>query len=88
MIGIQEDVLNMFLITHALLLVTNLALALLFSIFVCVRHHPSFKDDLKMPTTSWFGRQPRRVQAPEPVYVEPPRARRRRGLGWFGTNRN
>jgi len=88
MIGVQEDVLNMFLVTHGLLLITNLALGFLFTIFVCVRHNPAFKTDLRLPTTSWFTRQPRRVAAPEPVYVEQPRARRRRGLGWFGSNRN
>ena len=88
MIGVQEDVLNMFLLTHGMLLVTNLALAFLFTVFVCVRHNPNFKGDLRIPTTSWFGRQARRAPAPEPVYVEPPRTRRRRGLGWFGGNRN
>jgi len=88
MIGVQEDVLNMFLLTHGLLLITNLALVLLFTLCVCIRHNPAFKTDLRLPTTSWFTRQQRRVPAPEPVYVEQPRVRRRRGLGWFGSSRN
>ena len=80
MIGVQEDLLNIFLATHGLLLLTNLALALLFSLFLCVRHHPAFKDHfryLPAPAFNWLTRGPE----PEVVEVEP--VRRRRRLGWF-----
>merc|ERR1712241_1483612 len=81
MIGVQEDLLNMFLITHGLLLLTNLALALLFSLFLCVRHHPAFKDQFRhLPAflSSWLTRGD---SAPQPLQVEP--SRRRRRLGWL-----
>ena len=80
MIGVQEDLLNMFLATHGLLLLTNIALALLFSVFLCVRHHPAFKDKFRyLPASAftWLYRP-----QPELVEVEPVRRRRRR-LGWF-----
>ena len=77
MIGVQEDLLNIFLATHGLLLLTNLGLALLFSMFLCVRHHPAFKDEFRyLPTSAynWLNRG----AAPEPELKEPVRRRRRR----------
>ena len=54
MIGIQEDVLNMFLITHFLLLFTNLALVFFFTVLVCVRNNPSFKSSFSSDAVSWW----------------------------------
>ena len=82
MIGVQEDLLNIFLATHGLLLLTNLALGLLFFLFLCVRHHPAFKDHfryLPAPAYNWLTRGS--SSSPEQVQVEP--VRRRRRLGWF-----
>jgi hypothetical protein len=79
MIGIQEDVLNMFLITHFLLLFSNLALVFIFTVFVCMRNNPNFKSSFSSDAVSWWTGGRRRAAAP--VYVEP--VRRRNG-GWFG----
>jgi len=88
MIGIQEDMLNMVLVTHFLLLLSNLALVVLFSILVMVRNDPKFRAQLGRTGGGFFGfgGAGRRVQAPQPVYTEPARDRTgRRGLGgWFG----
>ena len=84
MIGVQEDLLNMFLVSHGLLLLTNLILGLLFFVFLCVRHHPAFKDNYRyLPTAAynWFYS---RGGAQDQVYVEQPKRRRR--LGIFGRN--
>ena len=83
MIGIQEDVLNMFLVTHFLLLFSNLALVFFFSILICVRNNPNFKSSFSSEAYSWWNsRQSRR---PAPVYqAEQPRRR----VGWFGSRFN
>ena len=83
MIGVQEDLLNMFLVSHGLLLLTNLILGLLFFVFLCVRHNPAFKDNYRyLPSAAynWFYSR----GAQDPVYVEQPKRRRR--LGIFGRN--
>jgi len=82
MIGVQEDLLNIFLVSHGLLLLTNLILGFLFFLFLCVRHHPAFKDNYRyLPSAAynWFYS---RGGADDQVYVEPPRRKRR--LGIFG----
>merc|ERR1712130_187081 len=82
MIGIQEDVLNMFLVTHFLLLFSNLALVFFFSILICVRNNPNFKSSFSSEAYSWWNSRQRR---PAPVYVnEQPRRR----VGWFGNRFN
>merc|ERR1739838_547082 len=81
LIGIQEDVLNMFLITHFLLLFSCGGLVFVFSLLLCLRMNPNFKSSLPR-SGGWFGGQARRVQQQQPVYVEEPRQRR----GWFQRN--
>ena len=81
MIGIQEDVLNMFLITHFLLLFSCGGLVFVFTLLLCLRMNPNFKSSLPR-SGGWFGGQARRVQQQQPVYVEEPRQRR----GWFQRN--
>ena len=83
MIGVQEDLLNMFLLSHGLLLLTNLLLGLLFVLFLCVRHHPAFKDHYRyLPSAlhNWF--YSGQGDPSQPAAVEKPKRRRR--LGIFG----
>ena len=76
MIGIQEDVLNMFLITHFLILFSVGGLIFAFTLLLCLRMSPHARHEAR----GWFfGGQSRRVQ-PQPVYVEQPRQR----AGLFG----
>ena len=77
MIGIQEDLLNIFLVSHGLLLLTNLILGFLFFLFLCVRHHPAFKDEFRYLPASAYNWFYSRTGADQ-VYEEQPR--RRRGI--------
>ena len=71
MIGIQEDVLNMFLISHFLILFSVGGLIFAFTLLLCVRMNPQVRQEAR----GWFlGGQARRAQ-PQPVYVEQPRQR-------------
>ena len=83
MIGIQEDVLNMFLVTHFLLLFSNLALVFFFSILICVRNNPNFKSSFSSEAYSWWNSRQRRQPAPAYVSEQP-----RRRVGWFGNRFN
>jgi len=80
MIGVQEDLLNIFLATHGLLLLTNLALGFLFFLFLCVRHHPALKDEFRYLPTFTYNWLNRGISE-EPVQAQP--VRRKRRLGWF-----
>ena len=81
MIGVQEDLLNVFLVSHGLLLLTNLILGFLFAGCLCLRHHPAFKDDFRYLPTSAYNWLQSRAGNTDPVYVETPRRRR---MGLFG----
>ena len=81
MIGVEEELLNLFLLTHGLLLLSSLCLALLFSVFLCVRHHPAFRDQFRhLPPFlhTWLDRGD---PSPQPLQEVP--SRRRRMLGWL-----
>ena len=80
MIGIQEDVLNMFLISHFLILFSVGGLIFAFALLLCLRMNPQVRQDAR----GWFfGGLARRVQL-QPVYVEQPRQR----TGFFGRLQN
>ena len=82
MIGIQEDVLNMFFICHFLLLFSSLGLAFFFTILICVRNNPNFRSSFASDAVSWWGGG-RRRQA-QPVFVRDEPSRR----GWFASRFN
>ena len=55
MIGIQEDVLNMFLISHFLILFSVGGLIFAFTLLLCVRMNPQVRQDAR--GWFWVGRQ-------------------------------
>ena len=83
MIGIQEDVLNMFLITHFLLLFSNLALVFFFTMLVVLRNNPNFKSSFGQEAVSWWNSRQRRAPVYAPVRQEASGGRR----GWFNNIR-
>ena len=87
MIVIHEDILNKVLIVHFLLFIANLFWVFFFSFYFGLKFNPNFKTSLRIPTTGWWTRQPRAVQA-TPVYQDTSAPRQRRGIGsWFGGDR-
>ena len=84
MIVIHEDILNKVLVVHFLLFFANLIWVFFFSFYLGFKFNPNFKSSLRIPTSGWFGRQPRPVQT-APVYQDTAVGRQRRG--WFGGDR-
>merc|ERR1712106_1207111 len=87
MIVIHEDILNKVLVVHFLLFFANLFWVFFFSFYFGMKFNPNFKSSLRIPTSGWFSRQPRAVQA-APVYQDDSGVPQRRGIqGWFGGDR-
>merc|ERR1712106_481425 len=80
MIGIQEDVLNMFLISHFMILFSVGGLIFAFTLLLCLKMNSNTSFSLPR-SGGWFGGQPRRVEQ-RPVFVEEPRQRR----AWWQRN--
>merc|ERR1712106_756905 len=87
MIVIHEDILNKVLVVHFLLFFANLFWVFFFSFYFGMKFNPNFKSSLRIPTSGWFTRQPRAVQA-APVYQDDTGVGRggayRAGLGGTG----
>ena len=73
MIGIQEDVLNMFLISHFLILFSVSGLVFAFTLLLCFRMNSNLRSSLPR-SGGWFGGSQVR-RAPQPIFVEQPRQR-------------
>jgi hypothetical protein len=80
MIGIQEDVLNMFLISHFMILFSVGGLIFAFTLLLCLKMNSNLQSSLPR-SGGWFGGQPRRVQQ-QPVFVKERRQRR----AWWQRN--
>merc|ERR1719167_125354 len=80
MIGIQEDVLNMFLISHFMILFSVGGLVFAFTLLLCLKMNSGLGSSAPR-SAGWFGVQNRRAQ-PAPVVIQQPS----QGRGWFFRN--